>query len=322
MLPAATRRRFLTGLLSAAFLGGTGRSLAAASVEVPKFRVGTDGWGRASTPEVEAVLRSAAGMMWKYFPDRRIEPFVILRGYEGPIVHYQRNVLGEIVMKLDTHDLYWCQYAYQFAHEFCHILSNFDDDWKGNNWFEETMCETASLFVLRSLAREWGERPPYPNWKAYAPQFRQYADDVMDSRSQVGSAHLGDYFRKHQRELEATPRDRDLNGAMAVVLLGIMENSPASWEAVTWLNSSPSRPGETFPAYLEKWWLAVPARHRAFVEEIIRRFDLPLPSSSPVAGTGKTPAPPAKGLPGPAPGGDRNGARTAAGSAPVRNSAD
>jgi hypothetical protein len=319
MLPAATRRRFLTGLLSAAFLGGAGRSLAGGSVEVPKFRVGTDGWGRASTAEVEAVLRSAAGLMWQYFPDRRIETFVVLRGYEGPIVHYQRNVLGEIVMKLDTHDLYWCQYAYQFAHEFCHILSNFDDDWKGNNWFEETMCETASLFVLRRLAREWDERPPYANWKSYAPQFRQYADDVMDSRSQVGSAHLGDYFRKHQRELEATPRDRDLNGAMAVVLLGIMENSPSSWEAVTWLNSSPSRPGETFPAYLEKWWLAVPAKHKPFVEEVIRRFDLPLPgagnapagSSAPIAGGGKIPVN-AAGEP-------RNAGAAAA---PVRNSAD
>ena len=55
--------------------------------------------------------------------------------------------------------------AYQFAHEFCHILCNFDDDWKGNNWFEETMCETSSLFVLRRLSKEWEERPPYPAWK-------------------------------------------------------------------------------------------------------------------------------------------------------------
>lgn len=312
MFPAVTRRRFLTGLLSASVIG-TGGTRAAGQPETPRFRVGTDGWGRASTAEVEAVLRSAAGQLWTYFPDRRIEPFVVLRGYEGPIVHYQRNVLGEIVMKLDTHDLYWCQYAYQFGHEFCHILSNFDDDWKGNNWFEETMCETASLFVLRRLAREWEERPPYPNWKSYAPQFRQYAGDVMDSRSQVGSAHLGDFFRKHRRELEATPRDRALNGAMAVVLLGIMEGAPASWEAMSWLNSSPSRPGETFPAYLEKWWLAVPPKHKPFVEEIIRRFDLPLPGSAPAS-----PAAQPKGLAG----AGRGGAQTAAGQVPARNSAD
>lgn len=280
MPAAATRRRFLSGLLSTSALGlGLSRG-AGGNTEGLKLRVGTDGWGRASTAEVEAVLRSAAGMMWPLFPNRRLEPFVVLRGHEGPIVHYQRNVIGEIVMKLDTQDLYWCQYAYQFAHEFCHILSNFDDDWKGNNWFEETMCETASLFVLRRLSKEWDEHPPYPVWKSYAPQFRQYASDVMDSRSQVGSEHLGDFFRKHQRELESTPRDRALNGAMAVVLLGVMEGSPGSWEAVTWLNSSPSPPGEAFPVYLQKWHDAVPARHHAFVEEIMRRFDLPLPSAS------------------------------------------
>ncbi|MES2706722.1 MAG: hypothetical protein V4726_08995 [Verrucomicrobiota bacterium] len=279
MPAAATRRRFLTRLFFSATALGSGLSRAAGT-EGLKLRVGTDGWGRASTAEVESVLRSAAAMLWPFFPNRRIEPFVVLRGHEGPIVHYQRNVIGEIVMKLDTQDLYWCQYAYQFAHEFCHILSGFNDDWKGNNWFEETMCETASLFVLRRLAREWEEHPPYPVWKSYAPQFRQYAEDVMDSRSQVGAGHLGDFFRKHRKELESTPRDRALNGAMAVVLLGVVEGSPSSWEAVSWLNSSPSLPGETFPAYLQKWHAAVPPRHHAFVEEIMRRFDLPPPAAA------------------------------------------
>lgn len=297
MPPAAavTRRRFLTGLLLSAAVLHPGLAMAGGADDL-KFRVGTDGWGSATTAEVEAVLRSAAAMMWPLFPGRRVEPFVVLRGREGPIVHYQRNVIGETVMKLDTHDRYWCQYSYQFAHEFCHILCNFDNDWKGNNWFEETMCETASLFVLRRLAEEWAERPPYASWKPYAPQFRQYAEDVMDSRSQVGSAHLGDFYRRHRRELETTPRDRDLNGAMAVVLLGIMEGSPSSWEAIAWLNTSPSLPGETFPAYLLKWHTAVPPRHRPFVEEIIRRFDLPppAPSAFPATSSPSKPSPQAE----------------------------
>src|SRR6478752_6136665 len=121
---AVTRRRFLTGLLLSAAVLQPGPAGAGGADDL-KFRVGTDGWGSATPAEVEAVLRSAAAMMWPLFPGRRVEPFVVLRGREGPIVHYQRNVIGEIVMKLDTSGHLWCQYVYQFAHEFCHILCGF-----------------------------------------------------------------------------------------------------------------------------------------------------------------------------------------------------
>lgn len=263
------RRQFLAGSLAFLPVGGG----AAEPGDGLRFRVAADGWGSAGRPEVEAVVKSAAGVLWKYFPKLKREPFVVVRGRDGPIVHYQRNVAGEIVMKLDTEDYLWCQYVYQFAHEFCHILCGFDDDaWKRNKWFEETMCEAASLFVLRRMPDIWTEKPPYPNWRGYAPEFSRYAQTVMDSRSQVGDGHLGDFYRKHRQTLERTPRDRSLNGAMALPLLALMEGTPGSWEAVAWLNSAPSQEGETFAGYLEKWRAAVPVRHRRFVEEVIRRF--------------------------------------------------
>jgi len=123
------RRRFLgLALAGAGVWACRGRALAdaaAGSGYGPRFRVAADGWGRAGAGDVEAVLRSAAGGLWRYFPGLKREPFVVLRGRDGPIVHYQRNVMGEIVMKLDTTDYLWCQYTYQFSHEFCHILCGF-----------------------------------------------------------------------------------------------------------------------------------------------------------------------------------------------------
>ncbi|MCP6756902.1 hypothetical protein NL533_35270, partial [Klebsiella pneumoniae] len=79
----------------------------------------------------------------------------------------QRNDAREIVLKLDTSNTFWSQYAYQFAHEFCHVLCGYREDDPGTQWFEETLCETASLFVLRAMAREWKTAPPYPHWKDY-----------------------------------------------------------------------------------------------------------------------------------------------------------
>lgn len=270
----AGRRHFLAGSLAAGAAWLAPRAGAAPpSTGGPRFRVAAEGWGKVSLPEVEAVLRSAAAQLWKYFPQRTLEPFVVLRGHEGPIVHYQRNVVGEIVMKLDTQDYLWCQYVYQFAHEFCHILCGFvDQPWKRQSWFEETLCEMASLFVLRRLSAVWKDAPPYAGWRDYAPEFRRYAQTVMDSRSQVGVGHLDDFYQQHRRALESSPSDRQLNGAMALPLLGLVEGAPESWESLTWLNAQRAAEGETFADYLGRWRKAVPGRHGGFVEEVARQF--------------------------------------------------
>lgn len=58
---------------------------------------------------------------------------------------------------------YWCQWAFQYAHEFCHHL--IDGKMTGNlvgmKWFEECLCHTASLFCLSKLSNQelwyqWG----------------------------------------------------------------------------------------------------------------------------------------------------------------------
>jgi len=96
------------------------------------------------------------------------------------------------------------------------------------------------LFVLRRLSDVWAESPPYQGGRDYAPEFRRYAQTVMDSRSQVGNGRLGNFYLKNRKTLESTPRDRSLNGAMAVPLLELVEGSPQSWEAGAGLNRAPA----------------------------------------------------------------------------------
>jgi uncharacterized membrane protein YjjP (DUF1212 family) len=52
---------------------------------------------------------------------------------------------------------YWCQFIYQFSHELTHfvIRSYKKDKDKYVKWFEETVCEAMSLFVLRFLSENW-----------------------------------------------------------------------------------------------------------------------------------------------------------------------
>ena len=172
---------------------------------------------------------------------------------------------------LDTEKTYWSQYAYQFSHEFLHLLCGSSKRDPGNLWFEETLGETASLFVMRAMARSWKTKPPYPHWADYRDALRQYADDVMLKRAQVSEIHhkgLASFYRKHRKELEKNCCDRDLNGAMALILLRLFEEKPERWDAVRWLNHSPPSKGETFQQYLRKWRDAVPMHHKAFVEKL------------------------------------------------------
>ena len=198
-----TRRRFLFGATACLIP----QAIRAAEPAPPVWRLAPEGWGKAAAADVKAVLGSAIGEMWRYFPGRKLEPFLILRGHQGPIVQYQRNTMKEIVVWLDTQDLYWCQYTYQIAHEFCHILSGFDDDWKGNLWFEESLCETASLFVLRRLAQTWTKNPPFESWRAYAPRFSEYAEDIMSRRATITDAPAGRFLSTESGGACQKPRE-------------------------------------------------------------------------------------------------------------------
>jgi len=237
---------------------------------MPAYRVETEGFN-ASAQDIKAVCDSAGRELWRFFPGYKIEPFVVTRSRQGPIVLFKRNPRGEIVLKLDTESTYWSQYSYQFAHEFCHVLCGFDEDYQGNKWFEETLCETASLFAMRSMAAAWADDPPYPHWKDYRHSLRKYADDVIAKREKVLEIYekgLRGFYLAHQEQLQSNSGDRELNGAMSVVFLRLFEQQPERWEAVRWLNASPSPKGETFQQYVQKWHNAVPDRHKPFVKRV------------------------------------------------------
>ena len=255
-------------------LAEEGQKQAYADPPMPAFRINADGFGEASKADIRALLVSTGRELWRWFPEYEVEPFVVTRGRKGPIVLYNRNDRGEIVMRLDTQGLSWSQYAYQFAHEFCHILCGFDEDDCPNEWFEETLCETASLYAMRAMAKSWEHDAPYRNWVEYRHALKQYADDVIDSREQLKPEEVAAFFKKHQAKLEESSTLRDLNGAMSVVLLAMFEEDPKRWEAVRWLNPSPNKDGQTFTQYLQAWHDAAPKRHQSFIREVAELYGI------------------------------------------------
>jgi len=255
-----------------------GKKTQYADPPMPPYRVESRGFND-SARDIKATCDSAGRELWKHFPDYKIEKFVIKRGKGGPISLYARNKQGEIVIRLDTGNQLWCQYAYQFAHEFCHVLCDYEEDDPGNKWFEETLCETASIYAIRAMAISWKTDPPYGHWKGFRDSLRDYSDKVIRKWSGIYEIYekgLPGFYKAHQAELAKEPCNRELNGAMAQVFLKLFEEDPSRWGAIRWLNSAPSPKDETFQQYLTKWHKAVPEKHKPFVKKVAHLFGMTL----------------------------------------------
>lgn len=185
-----TRRQFAATFLLASLVGT--RAQNEAQAQEPRklpLRVRAGEFG-ADEADIKAVLRSAAGEIWRHCPHTRFDApgFEIYREEKHPIMQFERSDDGWIVIGLATDGSYWARYAYQFAHEFCHALAGYANDsrrvWRSarqaNKWLEEALCETASLFALRAMGRTWQTAAPYPNWKKYAAALTQYAQKRLD----------------------------------------------------------------------------------------------------------------------------------------------
>lgn len=219
--------------------------------------------------DVQKVLDAAAGELWECFPGRALPPILVEPG-GGPVVLFARGPNGELQVRLATSSPYWAQMTYQFSHEFTHILCEFDSDPDPNQWFEEAVCEAASLFVLRRSAQTWAARPPYPNWKDYAPSLASYADERIASQRLPEGTTVAAYYRGRD------VKDRDFSNVVAVQLLPLFERDPRNWNAVTLMNRGAFDAETTFQQFLEAWRDACPERHRPFVREIAALFDVQL----------------------------------------------
>ncbi len=227
-------------------------------------------WG-GEIQNVDRVLHSAADELWRYFPERALKP-ILVEPKGGPITLYRRGPNGEYLVRLNTGGRLWAQYSYQFAHEFAHILANYDERERCNKWFEESICETASLFVLRRMAERWKVRPPYPNWKDFGPSLAAFADDRIRAAQLPPGKTLAQWFRENEPLLRQEPCLRDKNTFVAAALLPLFDNQPEYWEAIAWLNDGASHDTRSFARYLGDWHARVPERLRPIVRQIAREF--------------------------------------------------
>lgn len=243
-----------------------------------------DGFPGAAKADIEAVLRSAAETIWRHCPDTRWEVpgFYVFRRERCPITLDNHREDGRIAIGLDTGNTFWAQYAFQFAHEFCHALMGHSNDWttlhtggpRANHWLEEALCEAASLFALRAMGREWREKPPYPNWRDFAPHLTGYAAERL-ARSAETLPPGNDFvtwFRGNEAAMRADATLREKNNVVAKKLLPLLEARPWNWEAGTWYNRKPDGAECTLAEKLAAWKATAAPKHADFIADIAALF--------------------------------------------------
>ncbi len=230
-------------------------------------------WGNANRTDVKAVLDSASQVIAEHVGDRFLGDVIIRNDAKGPIALYERGPKGEYIVLLDVKGRYWAQLVYQFSHEICHLLTNYDlapNNVTRQQWFEESLCEAFSLFVLKAMARRWEVDAPYPNWASYAVELERYAQGMLRQVHRGYAKNLSQWYQQHKRVLESNPyaQERRLNEKFATHLLKLMQRHPKQWAALNYLNLGEHTEDRSLNRYLNDWYLNTPTKYKPFVADI------------------------------------------------------
>jgi len=225
----------------------------------------------AGMADVKKVLYSSARELTRYFPEQKI-PVIEVTPKGGPITLYDRGPNGEIRVKLNTGKLYWAQYSFQFAHEMCHVMCDCKPRANPNHWFEESLCETASIFVLRKMAQTWKTEPPYPHWKDYSKALDNYASERIALGKTPEGKTFKVWFKENEQDMRLKSTDRARNNIVAGVLLPLFEAEPEMWESLVHLNEELPDKFRSIKDHLDAWRRNSPEKQRPFIDKIIASF--------------------------------------------------
>ena len=232
-------------------------------------------WGDASSQSIEVLLTDVASHLTLPFRETPSGIIVVAptpNAHDDPVTPYRPSRQAPFTILLSARNGYWSQFAYQFSHELCHVLSDYERLGEGpNGWFHEAICESASVFTIRRMAERWRTCPPYPGRTDYAKSLADYAKNCMfkQERQLPAGMTLYEWLISEERSLRQERYLRDKNAVVAYSLLPIFESEPSGWNAIRRLPTSSAM----FIDYLSEWHSQVEPIDRPFIERIFGLFE-------------------------------------------------
>jgi len=153
------------------------------------------------------------------------------------VLHTERepmcaDIEGTHYIYLCVKDKYWCQWVYQFAHEYCHHLINgsLSGEWSRMLWLEETICELSSLYNLYKMSSYCLDI----GLDYYEPSVRKYLKNQLDNKGKqtFKLSADGGWYEVFKEQLAARGYKRDLYNAIAVLLFPLFLETPQLWKLI------------------------------------------------------------------------------------------
>ena len=240
------------------------------------IRVGPGYWGEGRPGDIEVLLRNVAYHLIHHFREPvggTIIVFPTATENDEPITVYRSSLEQPHLILLQARNRLWSKFSYQFAHELCHVLSQYERlKCNPNGWFHEALCELASVFALLRMAESWKMSPPFQNWKDYAPSLGLYANEMLlrPERRVPPGISLAQWLLEQEDALRQDRYQRDKNAIVAYKLLPLFQNNPTGWNTVGHLPDSSG----SFHDYLVEWYTQVDEEDRPFVKHVLDAFEL------------------------------------------------
>ena len=240
------------------------------------------GWGDdVKFENIMDLLKNTASHINQYLRS----PFdETIKVYPAPVENYVPRVYpespnGQDIIQLTARNRKWDQYAFQFAHEFCHVLSNYRQlENNKNQWFHEALCELASIFTLRSMAKQWKSNAPFPQWFDYADNLDSYAEDRLSNpNAQLPEGMSLQIWLLYNEDMSRTSNyqtdvERNKQALVADQLLPLFEKKTTGWNAIRNLPIS----NGYLKDYLMDWYSSVDEEDKQFVKRISEVFGYPI----------------------------------------------
>lgn len=258
-------------------------------------------WGSVSHTDVQILCENIVSHFEEHLrPENEINDKVnVSRTYIGhnfatldpdPAVKYQIKIHLIRDMKIRADDFYY--FALPFAHEFCHILHNFEITSVNNPnlWFQEGISTLGGVWALRAMAKTWRKDSPFGTHVEmdggiayFGKNFDHYADAYLKVFPEyqyegTGAEWLEEFEKIARSESPHGSTKFSVNAAqLTFKFLPIFEANPEAWNAV---RKMPATKG-MMSDYMQDWHDAVDPQDKQYVEAIADVMGITL--TSPVA---------------------------------------
>lgn len=223
---------------------------------------GWDALSQRVAPVVLARLREVALAGIRLLSDRQPREIRVDAQSSGPPaiwLHTDHPDTAVIYVDIPPHD--WPRLAYQFGHEFGHVLCN---SWQWGSapappcqWLEESLVEGFSLHNLGVLAESCARRPLFPGDDLFPVLLRRYQPFLIDRYKQIGGVPDGrpisGWFRANRARLETAKGAAEFEGPAMVAIATLLGRDRRLIEDYGALNRWPERSAVPLEDYLRLW---------------------------------------------------------------------